>query len=958
MKSRNMMHQGFCHYTRFIKLVALLCVGFSAQKKGTIFVLSQSVKQSEIDSCTKETESLYSNSFALVQQSTEIDIWADTQRMTPNAVCTSQDFTKTTCNLDYVNATGNESSDWCLSVPNTVYVETTFILRCTGDLNRMLFYSVRNRPGCYAHVTGSSVSPCYNGYDNSIIESIELATFDALKDEISTATGDTGREWGDVGQGFTGCDQLRFEVTEPRGLDGGSALTCSEATLEIQSSPSMSDAVADLDEQLGIVVSNTNNGGRQLREFSNRSLKPLASNDGIIDFGVVSHDISAICRETLEGAYLEINYNISCGGDEFQILSDPLCISSKACGVTDFELESASHATAKWNRISNSDCQVLSTDSSNNEAAITWEDFSPSQSPTATTSPTISLAPSAQPSSSSPPSASIAPSQNPTAVSCEDESLNLLEVSASENGVETDEMKIATELAQVQILMMSGDDNNNDGFAKHCISVSGEESDNGERKMSPAEADFYCEFNYEDITGTSNTENSIPSLCRRAGTVYVEDSISITCTSEDTSSPTTTKVLVQNKPSCRSKKCNADDIQGLANIEFQRWIKLTLEKGREETSSSILLGPQSCVVDEENEEGEGGVSATLVTSSTDSSDNGPIEPTEQCLMGTGFRKSIVGLFEEIVHSERGFLSYLENDFRQICGSIKPGVLDCNFDWSELFPSSEDAVKLNCMPNEYTGTNIQDGCGGGDGQYIESNFRMTCVKEDSEVTMMNRNVPECVGKPCSPNQTQSLMADKFSSLSKQFEEKFADDNWSCTNEVVSLYPVHFDSFHETHDTECYKNLQFEELDPADVAIRIQETTIGGTKDEREQHMADLLAGVDSSTSFSDLIPGGNSSDYDDSEYDDSENDPLEVEDDVKESPAGNAAQSLDVPEAKDRPLIERPPVETISGLVGPRYGRLFEPQTKAPVETTSSGSTITLTGAIGVLVFQMLWSILI
>ena len=136
--------------------------------------------------CQTETTKLNTDSFSIFMQVDELDTWTEEMRAQPNKVCDSQAKNKVTCNLDYVNTT--ETSDWCLGVPNTIYVETTFIVKCDneGD-NRHVFYSVRNRPACFSKT-------CYDGYDMTILEDIQRATFDGLLTELKNPN--MNSEWG------------------------------------------------------------------------------------------------------------------------------------------------------------------------------------------------------------------------------------------------------------------------------------------------------------------------------------------------------------------------------------------------------------------------------------------------------------------------------------------------------------------------------------------------------------------------------------------------------------------------------------------------------------------------------------------------------------------------------------------------------------------------------------------
>jgi len=944
-------------------MLAFLLVGFLSQEHGLRFASSQSVKQSEIDDCLDETESLYGSSFALTRQVNDLLHWTETQRSTPEAVCTRKE-NKRTCVLDYVNATGNESSDWCLSIPATLYVETDYILRCTNTEDRqMIFYSILNRPACYSNFpqtdsdTDITSSACYNGYDNKIIESIELGTFDELKSDLLFPNGNNDREWGFIADGFVNCDQLRFIVTEPQmavvGDNEGIILNCSEATSQIQTSPEIADAVARIEEKLGVAIPNKDNVQMET-ERSNRLLMPLPFDGSIIDYSEVSHNISAVCEQTMNGIYLEISYDVVCGNSlqtaeagedgldngavEFRINYDPLCLSNIFCATTDFEYEAISHAASKWNSDSGSMyCKIVTASSSDDEdeyalnsnattileqkPAVVWEDFSPSQNPTETPSPTASIAPSMRPTASANPTSSTAPSQNPTVVSCFDESLNLLQVASDQDEIEDEteakRLRMATELVRVQSLLTTSEDFNGEGIEKYCSSSSEREND---VEAITTTIDALCEFNYEDIIESTETEDSIASLCLDSNTLYVEDSVAITCGSVDERNPLsgTTKVMVRNKPSCRSKKCNADGVREVAIAEVQRWIKRTLEKGNADTSSSILAGRQSCVIDANDEDLKGGILVTLGVSD----DDGPIEPTDQCLKDSGFLKSQIEIYNQNRIADQQFIEYLDTDLRQICGSPTPGVLVCNFDWSDLFPSTDEGTRLNCMVDK--NSNSTTGCGGGGGQYVESSFRMDCTGREGELTINSRNVPDCIGKPCSPGQAQNLLKDRYLSFSNTFMDEFKRFDWtSCETEVLSVHASHFDPFYGTHDLECYKNLQFEEI----VAEEIVE-------DEPVDIWANDISDLNSDSSDA----NGNSPASSD------------LTSDSNTDSNGNYNIMSIEREAPTEAPTEAPPT-----LIGPRYGILFDPPPTMAPDSSATARTITVAATMTILSCEIFFS---
>jgi len=320
-------------------------------------------------------------------------------------------------------------------------------------------------------------------------------------------------------------------------------------------------------------------------------------------------------------------------------------------------------------------------------------------------------------------------------------------------------------------------------------------------------------------------------LCRNANGVYVEESVSIICTPTADENAGTTRLIVQNKPSCRSKYCNVDEIQDLATTQFDRWMKISLENGLEEAfadasdadgkTAPILSGTQSCVMDsDEEEEGKEGASIIVGGSSLFSNDGegDPVEPTEDCSSFTGAVNGNIQLYNQKTVAHREFADYVDTDLRQLCFSPKQNELECDFDWVEVLsasvndgddsPGTSAVFKSSCMPSTYGKLNPGASGSYDAGQYVESTFLTSCVKdEEKKLTMTNRNVPGCVGTPCTPGQAQYILNEDSDFIS----QPFIDDGWSCSTDTLSVYAAHYDPFVGTYDlADVIQNPQFDEV----------------------------------------------------------------------------------------------------------------------------------------------------
>mmetsp|Transcript_25264 Transcript_25264/g.59127 ORF Transcript_25264/g.59127 Transcript_25264/m.59127 type:complete len:715 (+) Transcript_25264:233-2377(+) len=616
-----------------VKYVDIILLAF-------LITAGQASPPASTEVCRDDSSELYRNSFPVNTEMGDLAEWTEAHRSTPGQVCTRRSGIKTTCVIDYTNTT--ESTDWCLDVPKTLYIETTFIYRCTNHNNKkQMYYSVKNRPACYA-------SSCFDGYDSSILEGLERASFDGLIEEFKNPNTDS--EWRDA-DGFDECVQMRFEITEP----------------------------------------------------------------------VVSEAVTG------------------------------------SVGVV--------HA-----------------------------------SPTSSPAPSISPAPSLRPTGSFAPTASSAPTYAPMDLTCETESIELVsndadfprsQIRTAGTSNPNRAVGVAEGLSKIEEILVI-DTNTGRGFDKHCKTVEIDDFQN---------VTALCEFDYDDVIEfIAGTDDSIAALCQAANGVYVEDSISIMCTSDEDPS-ITTRLVINNKPSCRSKLCNADGVREVATTEFDRWMKLTLEEGLDEAFAKefdaetveILSGPQSCVIDSDDDAEE--LIVVAVGGSSLSNIGGePIPPTDECQAFTTAVDGTIGIYNQKAMFQRELLDYVSDDMRQICGSTTPGLLECDFDWNEILASSErsadgDTMKSACMP---------DGNGSsGSGQYIESIFEVTCTDPSGDqLVMTNTNVPGCTGRPCTPGQAEYLLEDDYTFLA----DKFIAEGWTCATDVISVFAPHYNPFIESYSME--------------------------------------------------------------------------------------------------------------------------------------------------------------
>jgi len=475
----------------------------------------------------------------------------------------------------------------------------------------------------------------------------------------------------------------------------------------------------------------------------------------------------------------------------------------------------------------------------------------PTASPTLSPAPTTSSAPSSGPTSSFAPTVTAVPTDTPMELTCQEESVQIistdieLPVQKLLSGNQSTVVGVAEGLSSIESILMI-DTNTGMGFEKYCTAVDIDDSHN---------ITALCEFDYDDVIAfIAETDDSIAALCHNDNGVYVEDSVSIICISDEDPSATT-KLVIKNKPSCRSKLCNADGVREVATTEFDRWMKLTLEKGMEEALAEglgddnieILNGPQTCVIDSDDEIEEELVVVAVGGSALANIGGEPIPPTDECQAFTDAVDGNLNIYNQRTSLQRAILSFVDTDLRQICGSTIPGLLECNWDWSEVLEQTiadsdayADAMKAMCMP---------DGSGNsGAGQYVESSFGVNCVHPNGrKLVMTNTNVPGCVGRPCTPGQAEYLFGDDYDFLA----DNFIANGWTCATEVFSVYTPYYNPFYGTYSIEeIGDNPQFNAInvdqDPDDPGSSDSNSENNDNFPWEDENLSTLLGGGDNIT----------------------------------------------------------------------------------------------------------------
>jgi hypothetical protein len=311
-------------------------------------------------------------------------------------VCTIQDSNKITCLLDYGNnpitTTTTTGSAWCTNTPNTIYIETTYIYKCTAAANtHTLLYTVRDKPSCYYH--DDSSPSCYNGYDNDIITNIERqkATeliLDDLLLESSSSSTKISNEWGDSCPWDT-CVEIRFNVSDP--------------IFSIINSEDINGTTDDIDIDADI-------------NADSPTVRGECQDDSIFTF---EGDAGKDCFWALESPKKRCKKKDSLTKEKVKDSCPSVCKGECANSPS----VSPGGEDGEDNSVSNSDSALTLVPFDEEEEG---EDSSSSV-------PTVTSQPSLRPSFSDTPTISPGPTRQPTVLSCKDESLNIIQHKQKQN---------------------------------------------------------------------------------------------------------------------------------------------------------------------------------------------------------------------------------------------------------------------------------------------------------------------------------------------------------------------------------------------------------------------------------------------------------------------------------------------------------------------------------------------
>ena len=570
--------------------------------------------------CQDDTNDL-NNFLGIIEATRGIQQWVDTRQY--DDICSNPTPEKTACVMDY-SVLDHSLKQACADI-GAMYVTSTYTFKCTTTgSDYQVFFTAELVPACLA------VS-C--GIDGA------RGTQEQSADDVQVALESGGQS----------CQRMRFVLDDPI-IPESKPKNCPDDTTFIMEEGIMANITVNVaDEEIACIDSkNTCTVDfNKLYDPTTSFFNSTSNTTETIDQSVFEYT----CASLAGGLYLEADYTLDCsretgliiGGqifvrsfdtslDSIQLSGkhDPLCVSRTFCTTLDFEFLLTRHIQNRewgdgWN------CTLVS---------LLLNDFEPSESPTISAAPSVSLAPSGAPTISPAPTASMAPSSSPTDMTCLDQSIVLNRTDA----VKSEFAKIQTIVDQIP-------------FGSYC------------KYPADTQANPYvvtCDIKYPQIIPNHN----MSAVCDSVDGMYVEDTATLVCTN----GPTETRITQHEKPSCRAPKCNGLQVKDIVELELEWMEKSMKDQTCQFESIKVAIG---------GKDGQGSA-----------------ELTEECVQESNEISTLISVYNQIQTTRNAFLDYVKQDLRSICASTSVGTLDCNFDWIALFLSgSDNPLQTTCQTSD-------------------------------------------------------------------------------------------------------------------------------------------------------------------------------------------------------------------------------------------------------------------
>lgn len=637
--------------------------------------------------------------FGVSEAFQEIDRWYSTQGT--DVICTEASETKTICFMNYTAAPALQDS--CENV-GAVFIETTSIFQCTMNDGKTLFYTSETKPNCYdASCQAAEITALENEASNLLIDNLIAGT-------------------------VVSCTRVRLEISEPMyPSDSGNAEppNCQDDTnatmSKLNDTEAVTEKVVDAMKSACTVKENSNDSVWGNARFQNCEA----------NFRQMSHSISEGCQ-SVDGLYVELDYSMSCQHPSedpmtMSVVADPLCSSKTFCTLAQLDQLATNYtyrlfftsAPSEWN------CTLLN---------IQIIDYLASASPTTSPAPTVTPAPTSAPTVTPVPTISPAPTLEANDGNC-------LKNSALLN---------ATTSVQESLLGLS--------TSVDVCQLNSTNVVNSTTNIRSLQSDQPCEV--VEYVHSNDMVLNLQSICGEIDGLYAEEIFTIQCVSSDDG--TVTEKRIHNKPACRYRKCNGEEMKDVLLEEWE-WMRSSME----------VDGVVACDIQNVQILARvGNIDGFL----PDGSLPKEFQVSEACHQESDHLDTIIAIYNERQRIVQNFEAYTQVDMRQICTSMSPGLLHCYFDW-------ENFAETNSPDN------LETLCNKNGGQYLTGKFVTVCSKaaDDQIMNLFSINVPECLGLSCSPGQAELYLMDADDSW---ITNQFKNEGWECKISSTSVFAPNY------------------------------------------------------------------------------------------------------------------------------------------------------------------------
>ena len=298
-----------------------------------------------------------------------------------------------------------------------------------------------------------------------------------------------------------------------------------------------------------------------------------------------------------------------------------------------------------------------------------------------------------------------------------------------------------TELDSIQETLMASSYLNQCQFSTVDVDVGCENSSNPIESCTSTVQSFFtvpdgsdCQVDY------SLVDHNSKQICEGISGLYGESNFDVECSSPSSVGNSTiyTKAKYRNRPSCIWQSCTVEDAARVALWDAQR-IRTEMQ----------VNNRRRCQIQ-----------------NVEAGDFGEVEESEGPLLSEECETSSVTLNDlAAIRNERNTIraQYYELPIDHYCSSAALEIRDCNLDF-QRFENDLEAV-----------------CGNSGGQFVTSNFYMTCYMGTNEMHTIIRTYESCIGNVCNETQAELYVPQDFEWIVAEFQAQ----GWECVTDIAGI-----------------------------------------------------------------------------------------------------------------------------------------------------------------------------